>query len=143
MIERAAILALIPHAGAMCLLDHVIDWNPTTIRAASDTHRDPLNPLRRDGQLAALHLVEYAAQAMAVHGGLSAQAAGARAAPGMLVSTRAVTLQVTRLDDLPAALEVRATRLVASGGGWLYGFEVDCAGRRLAEGRVAVLPVAP
>jgi predicted hotdog family 3-hydroxylacyl-ACP dehydratase len=141
-IDRDAILALIPHAGSMCLLDSVVGWTAETIHARSDSHRDPANPLRRNDRLAALHLIEYAAQAMAVHGGLSAQAAGARAAPGMLVSARAVKLQVDRLDDLAAPLEVHARRLVASGGGWLYGFEIDCGAQRLAEGRVAVLPIA-
>jgi predicted hotdog family 3-hydroxylacyl-ACP dehydratase len=36
-IDRAAIAALIPHAGAMCLLDGVLAWNRTSIacRASS------------------------------------------------------------------------------------------------------------
>lgn len=140
-LDRAAILALIPHAGAMCLLDRVIDWNADAIHAQSDGHRDPDHPLRQDGRLAALHLIEYAAQAMATHGGLAAQAAGQRAAPGMLVSARGVTLHVARIDDCATALDIRATRLVASGGGWLYGFEIDADGRRLADGRIAVLPI--
>jgi predicted hotdog family 3-hydroxylacyl-ACP dehydratase len=141
MIDRAAILSLIPHAGSMCLLDAVIDWNSESIHAETDRHRAPDNPLRSHGQLAALHLVEYAAQAMALHGGLAAQAAGERAAPGMLVSTRAVKLAVDRIDDLSSSLHIHAKRLVASGGGWLYAFEINCREQRIAEGRVAVLPI--
>jgi predicted hotdog family 3-hydroxylacyl-ACP dehydratase len=126
----------------MCLLDNVVDWTADRIHTQSGGHRDPDHPLRHNGRLAALHLIEYAAQAMAIHGGLSAQAAGERAAPGMLVSARAVKLQVDRIDDLALPIDVRASRLVASGGGWLYAFEVDCGPQRLAEGRVAVLPIA-
>ena len=141
MIDRAAILALIPHAGSMCLLDSVVDWNADSIHARSERHRDPAHPLRHQGRLAALHLIEYAAQAMAVHGGLSAQAAGTRAAPGMLVSVRAVRLHVEQLDTIGEPLDIRSTRQVASGGGWLYSFEIAAAERALAEGRVAVLPI--
>ena len=72
LIDKPAIRRLIPHAGAMCLIDSVSAWIPSRIDCSSDTHRDPDHPLRRDGRLAALHAFEYAAQAAAIHGGLLA-----------------------------------------------------------------------
>src|SRR5690348_18414697 len=96
---------LIPHQGVMCLLDDVVTWNDTTIHARSDSHRRADNPLRSNDRLRALHLCEYGAQAMAVHGGLSARAAGGVAAPGFLVSLRAVELAVARIDDLRGSLD--------------------------------------
>ena len=80
-----AVAALVPHAGSMCLLDRVLEHSDTTVRCAAVTHRAASNPLRRDGRLAALHLVEYAAQAMAVHGALIADG---RARPDMLAALR-------------------------------------------------------
>lgn len=142
LLDKVAIRRLIPHAGSMCLLDEVIAWDDIRIHCRTRTHRDPAHPLARDGQLAALHLIEYGAQAMALRGGLAAQAGGGVAAPGVLVSAREVALAVDRIDDLDAALEVRASRLVAHGGGWLYAFTVDAAGQHLASGRVAVIPAA-
>lgn len=139
-IGAEAIRRLIPHAGTMCLLDAVIDWSDARIHCRATSHRDPAHPLARDGRLAALHLIEYGAQAMAIHGGLLAAAAGGTAAAGVLVSARDVRLLRARIDDLAADLEVHAERLVASGGGWLYAFEVEAAGAPLASGRVAVLP---
>jgi predicted hotdog family 3-hydroxylacyl-ACP dehydratase len=139
-LDRAGIAGLIPHAGRMCLLDAVESWSAAEIRCVSDTHRDPANPLRRDGILAAVHLVEYGAQAMAVHGGLAERAAGGTPKPGLLVALRDVKLEVARIDDIAAPLTVTAKRLVANAGGWLYGFEVEAAGRRLASGRVSVIP---
>ena len=140
VIDQAGIRRLIPHAGTMCLLDAVIAWDRQRIHCRAFGHRDPAHPLAREGRVAALHLVEYGAQAMAIHGGLSAQAGGTAAAAGVLVSVRDVHLAVARIDDVEDPLDVHAERLVASGGGWLYGFRIEAAARPLASGRVAVLP---
>lgn len=135
--------ALIPHQGAMCLLDEVVDWSAQAIRARSHSHRRLDHPLRRDGVLRALHLCEYGAQAMAVHGGLIARAAGARAMPGLLVSLRAVELAVARIDDLDGALEVHAERLAAGAHAWQYAFRVEHRGDALAHGRAVVALAGP
>jgi predicted hotdog family 3-hydroxylacyl-ACP dehydratase len=131
--------ALISHQGLMCLLDTVVDWDHTRIHARTESHRRADNPLRSDGLLRALHLCEYGAQAMAVHGGLIARAAGTRAAPGLLVSLRAVELHVARVDNLADALDVHAERLLSGEGSWQYAFRVEHAGAMLASGRAAVM----
>jgi predicted hotdog family 3-hydroxylacyl-ACP dehydratase len=131
--------ALIPHRGAMCLLDEVLAWDEARIHARSVSHRHADHPLRSDGRLRAVHLCEYGAQAMAVHGGLLARAAGGGAEPGLLVSLRAVDLHVERVDDLPEALDVHAERLLAGAGSWQYAFRIEHAGALLAAGRAAVI----
>lgn len=131
--------SLIPHAGGMCLLERVLDWDADRIRLATTTHRSRSNPLRRDGRLNAIHLCEYGAQAMAVHGGLKARAEGAVAAPGFLVALRAVRLHVRRIDDLDGELIVTGECLMASPGSWQYAFTIEHAGRTVAEGRAAVI----
>ncbi|TLY53306.1 MAG: phosphotransferase [Gammaproteobacteria bacterium] len=130
---------LIPHHGSMSLLDTVIAWDDAHIHLSALSHGDQNNPLRSDGQLRAVHLCEYGAQAMAVHGGLLAQRDGMSAAPGMLVSLRAVELRVARIDDLPGALDVFAEKLLDGGGSWQYAFRVEHRGRVLAHGRAAVM----
>ena len=131
--------ALIPHAGSMCLLDEVAAWDAAAIHARTQSHRRADNPLRSDGRLRALHLCEYGAQAMAVHGGLLARAAGTVAAPGYLVSLRAVDLRVARIDDLAGALDVHAECLLAGEASWQYAFRVVHAGTEIARGRAAVI----
>jgi predicted hotdog family 3-hydroxylacyl-ACP dehydratase len=106
------------------------------------SHRRVDNPLRSDSMLRAVHLCEYGAQAMAVHGGLLAQREGAVAAPGLLVSLRAVKLHVARVDDLSGDLDVHAEKLLGGGGSWQYAFRVEHAGSVLAEGRAAVVQAA-
>ncbi len=131
--------ALIPHQGRMCLLERVLHWDAEGIVAATATHRAPDHPLAHAGRLRALHLCEYGAQAMAVHGALIAQAAGARAAPGLLVALREVELACAELQDLPGEIEVRATRLLAGPASWQYEFSAWHAGERLARGRAAIM----
>ena len=131
--------ALIPHRGAMCVLDEVVAWTPEAIHARSRSHRSPDNPLRSDGRLRAVHLCEYGAQAMAVHGGLVAREAGGAAAPGYLVALRAVELHVERIDDLAGPLDVHAEKLLGDDNGWQYAFRIAHAGTLLATGRAAVL----
>ncbi len=139
MLGRDAIAALIPHQGAMCLLDRVIEWDKDRIVLATQSHRAPDNPLRLDGKLRAIHLCEYGAQAMAVHGGLSAQAEGRGAQPGFLVSLRDVKLSVDFIDQLSGELLVSAQRLLESAGSWQYSFEVRHESATLATGRAAII----
>jgi predicted hotdog family 3-hydroxylacyl-ACP dehydratase len=133
---------LIPHQGTMCLLDEVVAWTADAIHARSRSHRREDNPLRSDGRLRAVHLCEYGAQAMAVHGGLVARAAGGGAAPGFLVSLRSVELEVARIDDLEGALDVHAERLLGGDASWQYAFRIEHAGVVIARGRAAVMAAA-
>jgi len=139
MLSREQIEALVPHKGAMCLWDEVVDWNATSIVLRAHHHRDATHPLWSRDRLRAVHLCEYGAQAMAVHGGLRAQSAGGVAKPGMLVALRGVELHVARIDDLAGALECEAEVLVEGEGGWQYAFRIRHADALLAQGRAAVM----
>jgi len=131
---------LIPHAGRMCLLDAVQAWDEQGIHCITHSHRDPHNPLRSHERLAALHLCEYGAQAMAVHGGLLARREhGGKAVPGVLASLREVEFAVDRIDDIQGPLMVFARKLIAGPAGWLYAFDVKDGARWLARGRVSVI----
>ena len=138
MLDRAAIAARIPHQGAMCLLAAVVDWSETAISCSAVSHSDPANPLRAAGRLGAANGIEYAAQAMAIHGALLANVDD-QPRQGYLTSVRNVSLHVARLDDLPGALDVRAERLSGDANNILYQFSLDHEGRCLLEGRAAVV----
>ena len=139
MIARHDIEAMIPHKGGMCLWDEVVDWDAQRIRLRSGSHRDAANPLRNDGRLRAVHLCEYGAQAMAVHGGLRGAAAGGEPKVGFLVALRDVRLHVARIDDLAEALECEAELQAESAASQQYAFRIMHAGHVVAEGRAAVM----
>ncbi|MCZ7566324.1 MAG: 3-hydroxylacyl-ACP dehydratase [Burkholderiales bacterium] len=133
-----ALARLLPHRGTMCLLDTIESASPERIACRASSHRAADHPLRVNGRLPALVAIEYAAQAMAAHGGLAAARDGADAAPGFLVAVRDVRLHVDTLDALGDDLLVRATRLAAGAGGLVYAFEVSAGTRKVAEGRATV-----
>ena len=132
------IAAHIPHAGSMCLLDEVLAWDDERIRCTATSHRDPGNPLRAQGRLAAVCGIEYAAQAMAVHGAVLG-AARSRPRVGFLASVRNVDAHVERLDDVASPLIIDAERVSGDGNNVLYRFTVCSAKRVLLTGRAAVM----
>ena len=138
LVNKADIAKLIPHAGAMCLLDGVVRWDAARIRCVSRTHHDIANPLRADGQLPAACGIEYAAQAMAVHGGL-AGTIGSRPKAGYLVSLRDVILRMSRLDDLEGDLIVDAGQLMGDQHRVIYQFTLQAGGIKVLSGRATVV----
>lgn len=136
-IEKTDIARLIPHQGTMCLLAGVSHWDENRIVCRADSHRLADNPLRQQGRLGAACAIEYAAQAMALHGALLA---GYEEAPraGYLTSVREVQLTVATLDDVVADLDIEVERLMGDENNVMYRFTVSAAGQPLARGRAAV-----
>jgi len=123
----------------MCLLDHVEAWDRQRIRCCAISHRAADNPLRAYGRLGTACGIEYAAQAMAVHGALLASPGSPRPRVGYLISVRGARLHVPRLDDIAADLQVEAICITHSENNILYHFSIGAAGRPLLEGRAAVV----
>lgn len=138
-LDREALSALVPHAEGMCLHDEVVAWDAEQIQCRSHGHHSAENVLRMNEQLSALHLIEYGAQAMAIHGGLLASEAGEQAKPGFLASVRKAEFFVERLDDIEEPIDILATRQAGGDSGWTYDFEAHAADQPLAAGRVSVM----
>ena len=151
-LNRAWIESRIPHHGRMCLLDEVIAWSAERISCRSGTHRDADNPLRAYGRLGIACGIEYAAQAMAVHGALvaggapeagtglghGAPLAGAPAA-GFLAAVRNVRFHALRLDDVQGDLICDAVRMAGDATTALYEFELRSEAALLLRGRATVV----
>lgn len=161
-LDRDAIAARIPHAGSMCLLDEVVHWDDRRIECtaafgrsvAAGTHplESPLSP-RSTGQsphvpgaVPATAAIEYAAQAMAVHGTLMLEARkpsdpqDAKPRRGFLAGLRSVQLHCRWLDGRWSTLVIRAERFAGDDVQVLYDFEVS-AQCPLAQGPAAQDPI--
>jgi predicted hotdog family 3-hydroxylacyl-ACP dehydratase len=138
-IEHQDLCGLIPHDGDMCLLETVEYWDEKRIVCTSRSHQRTDNPLRSDDRLAAIHGVEYAAQAMAVHGGLLAREKGETNPGGYLAALRGVSLHVERLDSISESLHIEAEELMRNGGNFIYQFLVQAEGKTLLDGRLTVM----
>ncbi len=161
-LNRAWIESRIPHQGRMCLLDEVIAWSDTRVSCRSGTHREADNPLRAYGQLGIACGIEYAAQAMAVHGALLATSPADRAAPpaaasaapaspatgspaagspaaGFLAAVRDVRFRSLRLDDVQGDLICDAVRMAGDATTALYEFQLRSEAALLLSGRATVI----
>ena len=138
-LNRSWIEAHIPHHGRMCLLDEVLDWSGERIRCRIGGHRAADHPLRSHGRLGISCGVELAAQAMAVHGALIADASEDKPAGGLLASVRGVRMHASRLDDVQTDLICDAVRIAGDGRTALYEFELHASERRLMSGRATVV----
>jgi predicted hotdog family 3-hydroxylacyl-ACP dehydratase len=167
LLNRAWIEARIPHQGRMCLLDEVLDWDAQHILCRTATHRAPDNPLRSHDRLSIACGIEYAAQAMALHGALAGGAvdgtaggtaggtasgtasgaasgavdaiAGRSPRVGLLAGVRDVRLMVLRLDDIESDLICEITHLAGDSLTALYEFALRDRDRSLLSGRASVI----
>jgi predicted hotdog family 3-hydroxylacyl-ACP dehydratase len=137
-IDRDWIQAHIPHQGSMCLLHTVSHWDSTSIHCSAHSHIATENPLRNAQGLPISAGIEYAAQAMAVHGALMAPV-DQLPEVGYLTSVRNVQWWTTRLDDAGAELNVQASRISGNEVSLLYDFTILCNGRLLMRGRAGVM----
>ena len=94
--------------------------------------------MRAGGQLTAICAIEYAAQAMAVHGSLAANV-GAKPDAGYLASVRDVTIGRHRLDDLPGELIVDAEEVMGDESRVIYRFLLRVGDVQVLSGRATVV----
>jgi predicted hotdog family 3-hydroxylacyl-ACP dehydratase len=139
LLDAAGIAARVPHSGAMSLLAGVRQCDAEHIVCFSHSQADPANPLRVGAMLPTLCGIEYAAQAMAVHGGLNALQ-GERPRAGYLAALRDVRCARERLDGVPE-MTIEATRLMGEVASVIYLFKLlDAqAGTLLLSGRATVI----
>lgn len=136
--DKAAIAKVIPHAGNMCLLDGVLECDAQHIRCISGTHRNSDNPMRSGNELSALCAIEYAAQAMAVHGVLGGQI-DKKPRAGYLAAVRDVSCDTMRLDTLRDDLIIDAEKLMGDETRVIYQFSIHAGTAKIMRGRATVL----
>lgn len=139
LIDQAGIARLIPHSGAMVLIDGVLEWDSDHIRCRATSHRDLDNPLRDGRGLPCLSGIEYAAQAMATHGALVSQKGPGPPAVGYLANVRDLACFTEWLDTAPVVLEIWAQCLFQERLRSLYQFTLSGDGVPLLSGRAAVV----
>ena len=139
LVNRSTLCELIPHAGDMCLLDEVLAWDEGRIQCLSHSHRQPHNPLRNHDGLRTIALVEYGAQAMAVHGGLLAREKGEQFTEGYLAALRDVKIKDGLVDTIATALIIEATKIMSQQGNMIYQFSVRSKDEILVSGRATVV----
>jgi len=138
-LTKSDIETIIPHAGGMCLLEQILSYTDEEIICRTQSHLDVKNPLKNDGKLSKMHLIEYGAQAIAVHGGLMALSL-ATVAPKLGYIAMVKAVKWGEFDPLTDFLEVTATAIMADEMSKLYAFCVtDAELQNVCSGRVMVI----
>ena len=138
MLTHEEISSCIPHAGDMVLLDHIASWDDTTIYAVATSHRNADNPLRNDKNLGIAAGIEYAAQAIAVHGYWLARQSAGKVRTGRIVSVRDISCTVQQLDNIVEDLKIQATQLLLDDAAMNYVFAIHAGSSLLMQGRVTI-----
>lgn len=142
MLDADQIQNLIPHAGSMSLLDKVLSFDAQSIVCIAHSHRAQTNPLRENNILHAVCGIEYAAQAMALHGALLSTNTSQTPRSGRLAGVRSVHFSVSRLDDIPEDLVLAATQIMGDENSMVYEFIVKTSKRILLNGKATVVLVS-
>ena len=130
MLKHDDICSLIPHTGSMCLLDTVKCWDEKSIVCTATSHRNEHNPLRNNEGLPMSSLLEFAAQAMAVHGCILAKSETAVVMEnGYLAALRDIQFAQGWLSDIEDELEIGVERIYVNAGNMIYTLSVKADGK--------------
>lgn len=138
VIQRHQIAQLIPHGEAMCLLDQVTGWDEYRLSATTASHRREDNPLREKGRLDTVALVEYGAQAAAVHAALQQSGLG-EVRPAYLGAIKKLRLFTRDVDTSVAELQIQAQCVLNNDNGAIYDIRASAKGNDLMAGRIVLI----
>jgi predicted hotdog family 3-hydroxylacyl-ACP dehydratase len=134
-----SIAQLVPHQGAMSLLDEVIAADDSVLEAVLVVRDDGLFSTN-DGRVPALVAVEYMAQAVAAFAGVRGIARGEGIQPGLLLGARNFTSSVSHFAT-GDRLGVKVS-LVLEGTNGLGVFDCEVTGPNiLVTARLTVLRI--
>lgn len=132
--NRAAIAARLPHGPTMCVLESVVEDTAARIRCHGRATDADAHPLASGGHLHAVHALEYAAQAAALHSSLRADAQWPHG--GLVAAVRDLAWDGAWLRG---TLEVTCEQLAADARHCSYAFHVVDAAGVTVRGRLTVV----
>ncbi len=139
-IKQTQFAHLIPHAESMMLIDQVDSWGDKQINCSTQSHLSSNNPLRLNNSLSAIHLIEYGAQSMAIHGGLLS----GKSSPGFLAAVRGAHFHIDTLDNITSTLHIEASAELKIENGAVYSFRItDSHNILLLDARATVIHTQP
>jgi len=137
-IQREKIAELIPHGESMSLLDQVTDWDEHHINATTASHHRQDNPMIENGRMDTVVLVEYGAQAAAIHAALQQSGLG-EARPAYLGAIKKLSLFTEIVDAGAADLQIQAQCIFSDKSGAIYDISAKTHNSNLMAGRIVLV----
>lgn len=138
LMDQRSIADLIPHGPGMCMLDELVSWDSDSIECVSRSHQRSDNPLLHHGVLHCACLLEYCAQAAALHGALLQDGEGA-AGLAYLGVVKNLELSSDHVDSAAEPLAIAARCVVSNSGGSIYLVEASSSQQLLLRGRIVLV----
>lgn len=138
LMDRRAIADLIPHGAGMCMLDELVRWDSDSIDCVSRSHQRSDNPLLHHGVLHCACLLEYCAQAAALHGALLQPDQG-RASLAYLGAVKNLELLADRVDPAAELLTIAARCVLNNSDGSIYLVTASSSRQLLLRGRIVLV----
>jgi predicted hotdog family 3-hydroxylacyl-ACP dehydratase len=133
----------LPHGNEMCLLSSVEYWDASSITCLTSTHGDQDNPLRRQGLLGIISGLEYAAQAMGIHVGLTRNISEHNASVGYLGAVRDLQIGSPTFQQFTEDLTIEASLLLEQHMSFIYVFSMKARKAILLQGRASIFIQGP
>ncbi len=137
-LSRVELCSLLPHGEEMCLLNFVERWDATSIMCLTSTHRRHDNPLLHQGRLEILSGLEYSAQAMGIHVGLTRGTSSDHGAIGYLGGVRDLRLYSQSFHQVSQDLTIEASLVMGQHMSFIYTFTMKADEHPLLEGRASI-----
>jgi len=125
-------LERMPQKGAMLLIERIVSADETTIDCIARNHMDADYPLRINGQLMPVSLVEIGAQAAAAHASFFGVGGHHK---GLLLALHTVEVAEGDAHNSGEQLRARATQLHFDDIGARYSFELTAGDRVVLNGQ--------
>ena len=142
-LSRLELSKFLPHGNEMCLLSSVEYWDVSSITCLTSTHRDQNNPLRHREVLGMLSGLEYAAQAMGVHVGLTRNISEHNASVGYLGAVRNLQIGSPTFQQIREDLTIEASLLLEQYKSFIYAFSIKARDAILLQGRASIFIQGP
>ena len=139
-VDLAQLYERLPHAGEMRLVQEIVTWSDDSVVCRAWNHRDPAHPLRTQSGLRTICVIEYAAQAAALHAVLLADDSGPDGSQSraLLALVNGLELETGYLHDCEDDLIIEGGVDYRSGDAVIYRFEVHAGARAVARGRLGL-----
>lgn len=142
-LSRLELSKFLPHGDNMCLLSSVTHWDSSSITCLTSTHHDQDNPLRRHGILEMLSGLEYAAQAMGIHVGLTQNISEHNASVGYLGAIRDIQVYRPTFQQIMDDLTIEASLVLEQHMSFIYAFSIKAREAMLLQGRASIFIQGP
>lgn len=144
-LTHQAIEHLLSHTGSMSLLNEILSADKDSLTATAISHLESNNPLRAEGSLSTVNGIEYAAQAMAVHGALLAQHSGAEYSTqkGYIATVRNIEINKPFFPETEGVLLIQVRLLMSNDNGFTYEFHINYKQDEFISGKITVFLIQP